>query len=274
MTRSIRITSGRSRVAASTRLLAVGRLARDLDPLLQREEGAQPLTDDGVVVDDPGRGSAQPSPSLRLTSCPRRAPERISSVPPIRRARSSIEVSPSRRDRARGRLRVEPDAVVLDLEQQPAVLAVEPDGEPARLGVLERVLERLLGDPEQLAVAHLVGRGARRRTTSSIWWRPSRRSSSTCLRSAPQSPSRSRSAGRSSKTSDAELVERLLREPGQLRDLVARRRGVAVEQRPRRLGAQHSPNSFWPPSRAGRARAGSARPRSRARASPRAGARS
>ena len=52
ITRSIRITSGASRGANCDRLLAVGGLAHDLDPVLELQERAQALADHGVVVDD------------------------------------------------------------------------------------------------------------------------------------------------------------------------------------------------------------------------------
>ena len=52
MTRSIRITSGSSSTARSMRLVAVGRLADDLEALLERQERAQPLAHDRVIVHD------------------------------------------------------------------------------------------------------------------------------------------------------------------------------------------------------------------------------
>ena len=51
MTRSIRTTSG-ARLGGGQRLAAVGRLADDLDVVLEVEEGAQALAYDGVVVGD------------------------------------------------------------------------------------------------------------------------------------------------------------------------------------------------------------------------------
>src|SRR5439155_25318289 len=51
------------------------------------------------------------------------------------------------------RIGIEADTVVLDLEQQPAVIAVQPYHDPVRSRMAKRVLQRLLRDPEDLAVA-------------------------------------------------------------------------------------------------------------------------
>src|SRR2546428_11227072 len=48
---------------------------------------------------------------------------------------------------------IEADAVVLDLEQQPAVFSLQPYHNPVRSRMAKRVLQRLLCDPEDLAVA-------------------------------------------------------------------------------------------------------------------------
>src|SRR5262249_18366876 len=112
---------------------AVGGLADDLDPLLQAEEGAQPLADDLVVVGDhhanrataerhgqackvhdadgrarnprvltaaPPRVAYGASGASSRTVVPAPAAESIESRPPTRRARSSIELSPIRRARS------------------------------------------------------------------------------------------------------------------------------------------------------------------------------
>src|SRR2546423_3214130 len=60
-----------------------------------------------------------------------------------------------------GRTGIEADAVVRDLEPEEPVLAGEPHDDPRGVGVAERVLERLLGDAEDLPVAGGVAGGAR-----------------------------------------------------------------------------------------------------------------
>ena len=192
-------------------------------PVLELEERAQPLAHDGVVVDDEhaDRLSQRRPPAGRVVPAP--GVERISSVPPSRCARSSIEVRPSRRERMPGVAGLEADAVVLDLEHEPPSAGVQPDRDVRR---------RPRG-------------GAR--SASASW----------AIRST--SPSRAGSAGSSSSISSvdlalleaaehldvlaqraaepvaleigrpqlederAQLVERLLRERLQLRDLLARR---------------------------------------------------
>ena len=85
------------------RRLAVGRLADDLDVVLQLEERAQALAHDGVVVDDEDGDHARHLEASR--SCRRRARSRRAASPPIARARSSIVVSPRRRERTVARRR-------------------------------------------------------------------------------------------------------------------------------------------------------------------------
>ena len=93
---------------------------------------------------------------------------------------------------------------------------------------------------QHLAVARRSSPRLRRRasTSSSIARRCSARSTSTCLRSAPHRPSRSRSGGRSSRISERSSSSASRASSPQPRDLLARGRRVAVEQRrrpPRRV---------------------------------------
>ena len=184
------------------RLDAVARLADDLDPLLQAEERAEPLADDLVVVDDEHADRAQPSGASSRTVVPAPAAESIASRPPSRRARSSIELSPSRRDADAARLRVEADRRrrATSSTSRPSAVA-EPEHDPARARVAG---SRSAAPPARSAAAR--GRGRRRAggtpsSSSAISGAPSwtRRSTSTCLRSVVASPSRSSSGGRSSR---------------------------------------------------------------------------
>ena len=77
--------------------------------------------------------------------------ESILSAPPSARARSSIEVSPSRRERSAGLVGVEADAVVVDRHAQVPVAASSRTSMRLARGVAQRVLQRLLGDAEDLA---------------------------------------------------------------------------------------------------------------------------
>src|SRR6266480_3510570 len=54
--------------------------------------------------------------------------------------------------------RIEADAVVLDLEQQPAVVAAQADRDVLRPRVTERVLQSFLGDAQHVAVSRRVRR--------------------------------------------------------------------------------------------------------------------
>ena len=57
-----------------------------------------------------------------------------------------------------GRFRLEAHAVVLDLEQQSTVITAEPDGNAAGARMLDRILDRFLGDAEDVAVSGGVDR--------------------------------------------------------------------------------------------------------------------
>ena len=200
---------GRSALGLAHGRLAVGRLAHDLDAVLELEERAQPLADDGVVVDDQDADRQAPAPPAG-PSCPRRAPESI--VQPRRRAARRAPPSTSARGgasaerrRRRGRSRCRrrrPRARARRRRSQRAPSTRAPPG------VADRVVQRLLGDAQDLAVA-------RRRRPARPVVDVERRSPAAC--SAAQrrrracaarraSPSRSRSGGRSSTISDAQLA--------------------------------------------------------------------
>ena len=132
------------------RLLAVGGLPHDLDVLLQGEEGAQALAHDRVVVGDE---DADHRGTSRTMVVPAPGRDSMLSVPPSARARSSIEVRPSRRERSAGLVGVEADAVVGDRDAQVPVVGAQPDVDAAGAGVAQGVLQRLLGDAQDLARA-------------------------------------------------------------------------------------------------------------------------
>ena len=81
------------------RLLAVGGLPHDVDVVLQGEEAPQPLAHDRVVVGDE---DADHRGTSRTMVVPAPGCDSMLSVPPSARARSSIEVRPSRRERSPG----------------------------------------------------------------------------------------------------------------------------------------------------------------------------
>ena len=80
--------------------------------------------------------------------------------------------------------------------------------------------------------------------TSSISCRPSRRTSSTCFRSAPQRPSRSRSAGRSSKTSERSSSSASWARSRSLATCSPRRGGIRSSRVRAASAVSSSPNSF------------------------------
>ena len=217
------------------------RLADDLEPVLNGQERAQPLAHDRVVVDDEDRDRvshrlrARSGPSCRLPGA-----ERIRSRPRSSRARSSIEVSPRCLRAELGSVGIEPDPVVGDLDDERAVRAADAHGHVLGVGVAHRVVERLVGDPQQRQLALA---GLDRRTPASTWssmFVPCARPSiSTSLRSAPSRPSRSSSGGRRPRISDAQLVERLASQLAQPLDLRPRRDQVAVHLGGGGLGGEH-----------------------------------
>ena len=156
ITRSIRITSGRSR-ASRHAPLAVGGLADHLDPVLELEERPQPLAHDRVVVDDQDadRAHAAIGVDLQADRGPgRRALERIvqrgrrarGRAPASRSARGGgsaarVASGRSRRRRRRPRARDGRRAV-------PRRTVIRAGG-----GVAHGVVQRLLGDPQDLRVA-------------------------------------------------------------------------------------------------------------------------
>ena len=150
-------TSGRSSLRRGDRLVAVGCLADDVDSVLELEERAQPLADDGMVVDHEHADRLSQGRPPGGRSCPRRANELIASRPPSFCARSSIDVSPSRRARNPGAVEVEADAVVSDLEHQDVSVAPQAHRDVVGVGVPQCVLQRLLRDAKHLAVAGGVG---------------------------------------------------------------------------------------------------------------------
>ena len=160
-------------------------------------------------------------------------------MPPSRWARSSIEVSPSRRERSSGSAGRSPRRRRLTSSTS------RPSRRPSRTprcagaGVADGVLQRLLGDAQDLAVARARRRPRASSISTSISTRCSRRSISTCLRSAPHSPSRSSSGGRSSRISERSSSS-ASRASARSRSTCARaRRRVAVELRAGRLGGEH-----------------------------------
>ena len=209
-------------------------------PVLQLEERPQPLAHDGVVVDDEDADRSHAASSRTVVPAP--GAERISSRPPSRRARSSIEVSPSRRERSSGSAGIEARAVV----GRPRARA----GSPSRPQPHHDPRRRPRGGPRSAAPparpAAPRGRGARPpppAASSDVDTRSARR----CSRREHVDVLAQRAAQpvalelRRAQLEDqrAQLLERLARQLLQPGDVRARRVAVAVQQRAGRLGGQH-----------------------------------
>ena len=137
-----------------------------------------------------------------------------------------------------GCIGVEADPVVLHLEEHPIFAGSEPDDHVLRLCVLEHVVERLLGNAEDLAVAHRVSRQlADQHELDLLLPQPAQH-----LDVLPQRPAETilLEVGRPQLEDErAELLERLSRQNLQLRDPIARGGGVALEHRRGSLGFEH-----------------------------------
>ena len=192
-----------------------------------------------LVVDDQDSDRFSHAGAARRTVVPAPGAERISSVAPIRRARSSIDVSPSLRDRAPARSgrsrrrRPRPRAA-----SRPSAAGPAAPSHAVGARVPQRVLERLLRDAKDLPVAGGVG-GQLAVDDELDSWGSSRRSSSTCLRSAPPRPSCSRSGGRSSKTSERSSSSASCASCLQLPHPGSRGGRVTFEQRPGCFGVEN-----------------------------------
>jgi hypothetical protein len=187
-------TSGASAAASASACSPSARLADD-DVLLQLQERAQPLAHDGVIVGDQGRdhGSRiRGAPSSRHPAPPR--PE-----PAAGRARPLGHRRQPQPSRAGG-VGVDAAAVVADGQLDAARRAAQRDRDPrararAGAGVAQRVVQRLLRDPERVA----RDGGADRLSPSTcreISRVCVRRSTSTCVPSAIASACDSSAAGR------------------------------------------------------------------------------
>ena len=196
----------------------------------------------------PARGSLAAPRAVTVVPSPgrdddrerrRRAPAR---APPSTSARAAASAR-----RAPAGSKPTPSSATVSASRAVARLAAAARSRSA-LGVPERVVERLLGDPEHLAPrpparqrARAVDRAARCRA------RGTRRSTSTCLRSVAARPSSS-SVGRAQlEDQRAQLRERLVRAARRAAAICAAApRRVAVEQRGGRLRGQHAAlNSVW-----------------------------
>ena len=242
ITRSIRITSGYRRCGLLDRLVAVARLADDLEAVLQLQErrAAPRARPRGRRPAAPG--SRQPSPS---TSVDRRAARRAPSGSRAgRRARGRAPPSRSARGGASGPRRSagsNPTPSSAHLDGHPSGRCDQPNGDVLGAGVLHGVVERLVGDPQDrevaLAASPLAACAAARR--------PRARSPTPWMRREHLELLAQRALeavalelGRA-QTEDqrAQLVERLARERAQPLELGAGRGRVAsraARRRPRR----------------------------------------
>ena len=221
----MRTTSGRRRSACAHGLLAVGRLADDLDAVLERQEGAQALADDGVVVGEQDADRAQPrgassahgrAPPGRGVGSSSRAAEPRRPLLHRRQARGGASAAPGRRVEAARRRR------------RPRARAAVAGARGGRRGAsARRVAQRRCAAPPGRCAGprgRAPGRRptARRRASTSIATSCSGASTSTCLRSAPAQPVALEVGRAQLEDQRAQLVERLARERLQPRELRAR----------------------------------------------------
>src|SRR3954470_10295929 len=222
------------------RLLAVRGLPHDLDVVLEGQEGAQALADDGVVVGDE-HADHRGTSSTTVVPAPGR--ESMLSVPPRAQARSSIEVRPRRRERRPGSSGSKPTpSSATATRRWPSIAASWTS--TRRAWAWRRAFWRASWAMRRTSAAPVRGSAspARLRATASPW---TLCRTSTCLRSAVASPSLSASGGRSSKISErsssiASRVSCCRRRSWALASLGSRSIMVAAAS-----AVSVSPKSFW-----------------------------
>ena len=264
---------GREPLRLGDRGLAVGRLPDDLDVVLQVEERAQALAHDRVVVGDQDADHARrdlepharPLPRRRLDR--ERAAELRARAPPSRSGRAGAR-APRRRSTSKPR----PSSATHSTSAPAAVL--EPHLDVLGVGVAQRVLQRLLRDPEHLR--RLLGRaaaaGRRASARSGAPRRAAARRRACAARSRGPPPRARRGAARrpprAARPSPRARGRARARAPRPPRRGRARAACPPTRPRARRRTAAGSP------SRAARARAGCAPRRCSARGCARTAARS
>src|SRR5215211_4071970 len=237
MTRSIRMTSGASRTAASIASSPSAASPATAIPSWSSRNARRPSRTTAWSSTTSTRiGSAtadlEPDGGSRAV----RGADLERGAEPLRALLHRRQPEPARADG--GGIRVEADAVVGDLEQQAPVTGLEDHGDVGRVRVAKRVLERLLGDPEHLAVARRFGGDvAGDRQVDLAAPEPADELDVLSQRAREAVPLEV--GGPELEHERAQLVERLLRERLERRHLGARRGRVAVEQRRGRLGPQH-----------------------------------
>ena len=255
MTRSTSATSGCSSPRPATASSPSAASPTTSMSSCSSSKRAQPLPHDRVVV---GHEHADHARHLQRDRRPLAGPRsRISSVPPAaapappsRSARAGATAAPPSRGRSRPRRR-RPSAA------GPAG-RLEPHVDVLRAGVGQRVVQRLLCDAEDLAVAlrsrQMLAVDAERRSPGRARAAAPRRA---CAARSRAPPARAPAAAARRRATAARPSPRA-RAPAPSQ-LLARRRRVAVEQRRGRLRGEHDPEEpLRRPRRADRARAGSA----------------
>src|SRR5436309_3413631 len=233
MTRSIRTTPGRSCSASAT-----ASSPSDASPTISIPSCSS------RKLRRPSRRTAWSSAiSTRIASdievhrrsFPSRRPHLEASSDPLRALLHRRQAQSPRADV--GRLRIEADPVVDDVELQPAVVAAETDDDTARLRMAERVLHRLLRNPEDLRVACRVGRKLEVALHLHLRGLHAPKHVDVLAQRATQAVLHE---VRRPKLEDQrpELVERLACDSLELRDLRARGVRVAVEERGGGLGGE------------------------------------
>ena len=238
ITRSISTTSGLSRSTACTASTPSAASPTTSMSSWRSRKVRSPCAHDRVVVGDQ---HADHRGTSSVTVVPVAGPRLDASVPPSARARSSIDVSPSRRERSPGR-----PGRSRRRRRRPSRLSrpSRPCSAHARCGSASAwrsaLLQRLLGDAQHLAVAPAARLGGRPRPAARPRAPCTRCSTSTCLRSVAASPSLSAAGGRSSKISERSSSSASRASSCRRRSCACSASvGIALEQRRRRLGGQH-----------------------------------
>ena len=209
-------------------------------PVLQLEERAQALAHDRVVVDEQHPDRAQPPPTSSAHGRAR-AGRRVGSRAGRRAAgaRSSIEVSPRRRDAQLGRGGSKPTPSSATSSR------TRPSRARRRTATCSAPAWRTAFCSASWAIRRTRGRARARRCGRRVDVELdrappcTRRSISTCLRSAPHEPVALEVGRAQLEDQRAQLVERLARELAEPLDLRRAPRRGRVEQRRGRLGGEH-----------------------------------
>src|SRR6266536_5107880 len=237
MTRSMSTTSGRSRSAsASASSPSAASPATSIPSCRSRNARSPARTTAWSSSTSTRIGSASADLQAHRRACTGSGANLEDTAETLRTLFHRGEAEPPRPQA--GTARLEADAVVLHLEHEASVVGVQAQDDVLCVRVAQRVLQRLLCDAQHVAVTYSVaGNGVVDVEVDLALLQPAQHVDVLAQRAAQAVPFE---VGRTELEHErAQLVERLLRERLQLRNLLARRRRIALEQRRRSLGAEH-----------------------------------